>query len=82
MPAIAEIALAPSIIACLPSSPGINNLTADCISLAVSVCYLLYLTKLEASIAILSNKSFINEFIIFMLVLDIPVSLWTCFNTL
>ena len=55
--AILFTALAPSMIACFANSPGRSNFTADWISLAERVCFLLYLTSLEASIAIFSKIS-------------------------
>ena len=75
-------ALVPSETACLASSPGKRSLTADWTSLDERVCLLLYLTSLDASKAIFSKISAMKEFMICMLLLEIPVSGWTCLRTL
>jgi hypothetical protein len=61
-------------IACLANSPGSKSLTADWISRADKVCFLLYLTNLEASKAILSKTSLMKEFMMAIDFLLIPVS--------
>jgi hypothetical protein len=75
-------ALVPSDIACLASSPGKVSRTAVCISRDVSVFVLLIFASLLASVASLSKMSLMNEFMMFMALLDIPVSECTCFRTL
>lgn len=70
-------ALVPSDTACLASSPGSSSLTAVCTSLLVIVERLLYWASLDASVAILSNRSFTKEFMMLMALLEIPVSGWT-----
>lgn len=70
-------ALVPSDTACLASSPGSSSLTAVCTSLLVIVERLLYCARRDASVAILSNRSFTKEFMMLMALLDIPVSGWT-----
>jgi len=67
-------ALVPSETACLASSPGRRSLTADWTSLDERVCFLLYLTNFEASRAIFSKISLMNEFMMCMLLFEIPVS--------
>ena len=75
-------ALVPSETACLASSPGRRSLTAVWISLDERVCFLLYLTSLEASRAIFSKMSLMNEFMMLMDLFETPVSGWTCLRTL
>lgn len=70
-------ALVPSDTACLANSPGSSSLTAVCTSLLVMVERLLYWASRDASVAILSNKSFTKEFMILIARLEIPVSGWT-----
>ena len=67
-------ALIPSDTACLASSPGSNKRSTFCISLLVIVDFLLYEQSRVASVAILSNESLTNEFIMFMVRLEMPVS--------
>lgn len=67
-------AFVPSETACFANSPGSRSRTAVWISLDESVCFLLYLTSLDASPLIFSNRSLMNEFIMDMLRLEIPVS--------
>ena len=67
-------ALVPSLMACLANSPGNNNLTAVYTSLNERVLFLLYLTNLLDSTATLSNMSLMNEFIMLIAFLLIPVS--------
>jgi len=67
-------ALVPSETACLASSPGRMSLTDDWISRDERVCFLLYLTNLEDSKAILSKESEMKEFMMAMAFLEIPVS--------
>ena len=55
-------ALVPSLTACLASSPGRINRTAVWISRDVTVGFLLYLASLDASVAIFSKMSLMNEF--------------------
>jgi len=75
-------ALVPSLMACLANSPGNNSLTAVWTSLKDRVLFLLYLTNLDDSTAILSKMSLMNEFMMDMAFLLTPVSGWTYFNTL
>ena len=75
-------ALVPSLTACLASSPGRRSLTAVWISLLERVCFLLYLTSLDDSRAIFSKMSLMNEFMMLMDLLEIPVSGWTYLRTL
>ena len=75
-------ALVPSEMACLANSPGKRSLTALCTSLEESVLRLLYLTSLEASMAMRSKVSLMNEFMMFIAFLEIPVSGCTWRNTL
>ena len=67
-------ALVPSETACLASSPGRRSLTAVWTSLDERVCLLLYLTSLEASEAIFSKMSLMNEFMMLIDLLETPVS--------
>ena len=67
-------ALVPSLTACLASSPGRISLTAHWISRELMVDFLLYFAKREASVAMRSNMSLTNEFMIPMALLDIPAS--------
>lgn len=67
-------ALVPSETACLASSPGRRSLTAVWTSLDERVCFLLYLTSLELSLAIFSKMSWMKEFMMDMDLLEIPVS--------
>jgi len=75
-------ALVPSDTACLASSPGRIRRTAVWISLEDNVCFLLYDASFPASTAILSKMSLIKLSMMTMAFLEIPVSEWTCFNTL
>jgi len=67
-------AFVPSVKACFANSPGNKSFTAVWIYLELKVLFLLYLTNFEASNAILSNTSLMNEFIIDILFFEIPVS--------
>lgn len=71
-------ALVPSDTACLASSPGSRSLTAVCTSRLVMVERLLYCASLEASVAMRSNTSLTNEFMMLIALLEMPVSGWTC----
>eukprot|EP01024_Parvocaulis_polyphysoides_P036294 TRINITY_DN3227_c1_g1_i1.p1 TRINITY_DN3227_c1_g1~~TRINITY_DN3227_c1_g1_i1.p1 ORF type:complete len:284 (+),score=14.68 TRINITY_DN3227_c1_g1_i1:112-852(+) len=75
-------ALVPSETACFANSPGNANLTAVQISREVIVVFLLQRANFDASPAIRSKISFINEFIILIALLLIPISGWTYFKTL
>jgi hypothetical protein len=75
-------ALVPSLTACLASSPGSMRRTAVWISRELSVAFLLYVASFPASEAIRSKMSLMNEFMMDMPVLEIPVSGWTCLSTL
>ena len=75
-------ALVPYDTACLASSPGRINLTADWTSRDERVLLLLNLTNLDPSVATLSKVSWMNEFMIFMAFFEIPISGWTCLRTL
>merc|ERR1719343_1866208 len=75
-------ALVPSETACLASSPGSINRTAVWISRDDNVAFLLYVDNFPASVAIRSKMSLMNEFMIDMPFLEIPVSGCTCFKTL
>merc|ERR1719318_2218415 len=65
-------ALVPSDTACLASSPGKRSLTAVWISLEVMVDLLLQWARRLASAAILSKRSFTNEFMILMALEETP----------
>jgi len=67
-------ALVPSDTACLANSPGKINLTDVWISLLVTVGFLLYLANFAASVAIFSKMSLMNEFMMPIALLEIPVS--------
>lgn len=71
-------ALVPSDTACLASSPGSSRRTAVCTSRLVMVERLLYWVSLDASVAMRSNTSFTNEFMMLIALLEIPVSGCTC----
>ena len=75
-------ALVPSTTACLASSPGRRSLTAVWTSLDERVFLLLYLTSLEASAQSLSKRSLMNEFMMLIDLLEIPVCSCTCLSTL
>jgi hypothetical protein len=75
-------ALVPSETACLASSPGNMRRTAVWISREESVAFLLYVVSLPASSAMRPKISLMNEFIMDMPFLLIPVSGWTCLRTL
>jgi hypothetical protein len=75
-------AFVPSEIACLDNYPGRINFTADCTSLDERVLLLLNLTNFDPSFPILSNVSWMNEFMMFIAFFEIPISGWTCFKTL
>ena len=75
-------ALVPSETACLASSPGRRSFTAVWTSLDERVCFLLYLTSLEDSVAIFSKMSQMKEFMMLMDLFEIPTSGWTCLSTL
>jgi hypothetical protein len=75
-------ALVPSEIACLDNSPGNISLTADWTYLDDKVLLLLNLTNFDPSFPILSKVSWMNEFIMFIAFLEIPISGCTCFKTL
>ena len=75
-------ALVPSDTACLASSPGSIKRTAVWISRDERVAFLLYVANFPASVAIRSKMSLMNEFMIDIPFLEIPVSGWTCFKTL
>ena len=62
-------------------APGNKSLTAVWTSFVERVFLFLNFTSLEASKAILSKVSFINEFIILIAFLEIPMSECTYFNT-
>ncbi len=75
-------ALVPSETAWRANSPGRISLTADWTSLEERVLLLLNLTSFEPSVATLSKVSWMNEFMMFIAFLEIPISGWTCFKTL
>ncbi len=75
-------ALVPSETACLANYPGNISLTADWTYLDDNVLLLLNRTSFEPSVATLSKVSWINEFMIFIAFLEMPISGWTCFKTL
>ncbi|KAK0132346.1 Serine/threonine-protein kinase pim-2 [Merluccius polli] len=70
-------ALVPSDTACLASSPGSSSRTAVCTSRLVMVARRLYCARREASVAMRSNRSLTNEFMMLMALLEMPVSGWT-----
>ncbi len=75
-------AFVPSLTACLANSPGNKRRTDVWISRLEIVERPLWLDNLDDSFAILSKISLTNEFMMLIALLEIPVSGWTCFNTL
>ena len=74
-------ALVPSDTACLESSPGSMRRTDVWISRDESVAFLEKRHSLEASRAMRSKMSLMNEFMIDMPFLEMPVSGCTCLST-
>eukprot|EP00306_Pavlova_sp_CCMP459_P009519 CAMPEP_0185193210 /NCGR_PEP_ID=MMETSP1140-20130426/23947_1 /TAXON_ID=298111 /ORGANISM="Pavlova sp., Strain CCMP459" /LENGTH=91 /DNA_ID=CAMNT_0027760007 /DNA_START=337 /DNA_END=612 /DNA_ORIENTATION=+ len=75
-------AFVPSDTACLASSPGRIRRTAVWISRDDNVPFLLYRTSFPASVAMRSNASLMNEFMIDIALEEMPVSGCTCLSTL
>ncbi|SGY48742.1 BQ5605_C001g00688 [Microbotryum silenes-dioicae] len=69
-------------MACLDSSPGRINRTEVWISRDEMVDFWLYFASLDASRVMRSKMSLTNELRISIALFEIPVSGWTCFNTL
>ena len=74
-------ALVPSETACFESSPGSMRRTAVWISRDERVAFFEYRESLDASSAMRSKMSLMNEFMIDMPFFEMPVSGWTCLST-